>query len=220
MSAQDLDFVRLQSHQGEEERYLPTRQSLLVKLRSLENEPAWREFFEKYWKFIYNAVIGCGLSHADAEDIVQETVLTVTRTIQEFRYDSGRGSFKGWLMKTTRWRILDHLRKEKRFHGSNPRPVEEPGTMGQPVADGIDDQLTAFWEQEWQQNLADAAIEAIKLEVDPKHFQIFDLYALKGRPADRVAAMFGVTTAQVHLTKHRITNRIRAEVERLQESGI
>jgi DNA-directed RNA polymerase specialized sigma24 family protein len=67
--------------------FLPTRRSLLSRLRNLEDNASWQDFFETYWKLIYSAATKAGLSDADAQDVVQETVLTVTRRIGEFRYD-------------------------------------------------------------------------------------------------------------------------------------
>src|SRR5512134_273675 len=92
---------------------LPTRRSLLDRLRNWEDQSSWREFFNTYWKFIYGVAIRSGLSDQEAEDVVQETVLSVAKKMPEFVYDPARCSFKGWLMHVTRLRIMDQLRRRQ-----------------------------------------------------------------------------------------------------------
>src|SRR6516225_6696526 len=90
---------------------LPTRRSLLSRLRNLGDDASWRTFFDTYWLLIYNVARKSGLTDADAQDVVQETIIAVARKMPEFRYDPAKGSFKNWLLLITRRRIHDHLRK-------------------------------------------------------------------------------------------------------------
>ena len=81
-------------HSGEgEQELLPTRASLLSRLRDWQND-SWREFFELYWKLIYNTARRYGLSDAEAQDVVQDTMIGVSRKIPSFRYDPEWCSFK------------------------------------------------------------------------------------------------------------------------------
>ena len=67
-----------------EERFLPTRRSLLARLRNWEDQTSWRDFFNIYWKFIYSVAVRSGLSDQEAEDVVQEAVISVARKMPEF----------------------------------------------------------------------------------------------------------------------------------------
>lgn len=207
--------------ESSDDRFLPTRRSLLSRLRNLGDEVSWRDFFETYWKLIYNTAIKAGLSHEEAQDVVQETVLTLTRTIGDFRYNPEAGSFKGWLLNTTRWRILDQLRRRR----PGPQGQSEgdafrrTGVMDQ-VVDPVGDEIQKMWDAEYYQNLTDAALRLVKQQVKPKHFQVFELYVLKEWPAAKVAAALDVNIAQVHLLKHRIRSLVRKEVVRLEKQGI
>src|SRR5438105_2439540 len=93
---------------------IPTRESLLSRLKDLDDAASWREFFDLYWKLIYNTARRAGLNDSEAEDVVQETLITISKKIGEFRYDPHRGSFKSWLLNTTKWRIQDQFRKRPR----------------------------------------------------------------------------------------------------------
>src|SRR6185503_1462651 len=74
----------------------PTRRSLLERLRDLDDQDSWQEFFDTYWKLIYCAAIKGGLSDSEAEEVVQETVLGVAHKMETFRYEPEACSFKGW----------------------------------------------------------------------------------------------------------------------------
>src|SRR5262245_39372343 len=89
----------------------PTRHSLVNRLKNLEDQTSWQAFFDTYWRLIYNVALKAGLSAPEAQDVVQETVLTVTRKIQDFRVGPEGGSFRGWLLLITRRRTLDQFRK-------------------------------------------------------------------------------------------------------------
>jgi DNA-directed RNA polymerase specialized sigma24 family protein len=52
-----------------------------------------------------------GLSEAEAQEVVQETLLRVAKKVKDFQYDRARGSFKGWLLQLTGWQIANQSRK-------------------------------------------------------------------------------------------------------------
>lgn len=113
---------------------IQTRWSLIQRLKNLDDQESWREFFESYWRLIYSLASKSGLTHAEAEEVVQETVLSVCRKIGEFRADPAAGSFKSWLLTLTRWRIGDQFRKRgaiERLHhhkSAAPPATAEPTT--------------------------------------------------------------------------------------------
>src|SRR5262245_43589309 len=94
--------------------WLPTRRTLLSRLKNWDDQRSWREFFNMYWRFIYAVAIRSGLADAEAQEVVQETVITVSKQMSGFKYDRAKGSFKNWLQNTTRWKIQDQFRKRQR----------------------------------------------------------------------------------------------------------
>jgi len=69
---------------------LPTRSSLLSRLRDLGDSGSWRDFFETYWRLLYNVARKSGLADAEAQDVVQDTVIAVARKMPGFHYDPAR----------------------------------------------------------------------------------------------------------------------------------
>ena len=93
---------------------VPTRRTLLSRLKQWNDQESWQDFFNTYWKLIYTVAIRAGLDKTEAQDVVQDTVISVARQMPNFKYDPARGSFKSWLFLITRRRINDHLRKQYR----------------------------------------------------------------------------------------------------------
>jgi RNA polymerase sigma-70 factor (ECF subfamily) len=192
---------------------IPTRQSLLSRLKHWDDADSWKVFFDTYWRLIYRTAVKAGLSDAEAQDVVQETVIAVFKKIPGFEYQSSKGSFKGWLMQLTRWRITDQfrLRQQPSNEGSDGSAIVEQAA--------VDDLTQATWEDDWERNLMDVAIERVKLKVDSKLYQMFDLYVFKEWPVMKIANAFGMNPGNVYTAKSRISKLIKQEVERLREEA-
>ncbi len=198
---------------------IPTRQSLLSRLKDWDDQEGWREFFNTYWRLIYGVALKAGLSEAEAQDVVQDTVIAVARRIREFNYDPAIGSFKNWLLVITRRRIADHQRKQCREPFPAERsasPTTETAAMER-IPAPVETNIDAIWDNEWEKNLLDAAIEQVRQQIDPRQFQIFDCYVLKEWPVKDVTRTLGVSAAQVYLARHRISRLIKKEARRLEK---
>lgn len=199
---------------------LPTRRSLIERLRDLGDQPSWREFFETYWKLIYGAAIRAGLSDQEAEDVVQETVIGVARKMESFRYDPAVCSFKGWLMHVTRCRIADQFRRRRPQNVPLAAPradttAETTLNLHDPAADVLE----GIWNEEWQKNLVDVAMDRVRRRANPEHYQIFHLHAVKGLGVRDVAKLTGASLPKVYVTYHRIAKLVKAEVRRLETTN-
>lgn len=201
---------------------IPTRQSLLSRLKDWDDHESWKDFFNTYWRLIYQAAIRAGLTDAEAQDVVQETILGVLKGLPKFEYNQARGSFKGWLLRITSWRIVDQLRRRQKAI-AEPRAPSDTATstaLIERVPDPAGLGLETTWDEEWESNLMDAAIERVKRKVDPKHFQVFDLYVLRKWSVSRVTRTLNVGAGNVYLIKHRVGALIRTELKQLQTKPI
>jgi RNA polymerase sigma factor (sigma-70 family) len=202
---------------------IPTRKSLLGRLKNWEDNQSWREFFDTYWRLIYNFAVQRGLSHEEAQEVVQETVVAVAKSIGKFEYDPKLCAFKTWLLTATRSKIANQFAKRAR-HPVAAGPVENNPDHTPLLERVSDDQQESLWEraweEDWQKNLMDAAIQRVKRSVPIEHYQMFDLFVLKNWPAKEVAKTLGVTIAHVYVAKHRISKLIRKQVTTLEAKGI
>jgi RNA polymerase sigma factor (sigma-70 family) len=197
---------------------LRTRKSLLSRLRDLDDHESWRIFFDLYWRLLYNVARRSGLDESCAQDVVQDTVISVARRIPGFQYDPLRGSFKQWLLRITRRRIVDHLRKTYREPPRAdlpPEALDEEQEHAEALTDPLSGQIAENWEEEWQRTIFDAAVATVRREANPKQFQVFDYCVLKGWPVSRVTATLNLNAAQVYLAKHRVAHAVKRAARKI-----
>ena len=221
MNVAEMAKIRSGSWNAGEE-LVPTRRTLLERLRDLDDQESWQEFFSTYWKLIYCATVKAGLSDAEAEDVVQETMIGVARRMPEFRYDPEVCSFKGWLMHVTRRRIIDVHRKRQR----QPQRLEtwpadtgngEPGLHVPDLA--AEEAFASIWDEEWERNLVDSAMDRVKRTVRPEHYQIFFLHSVKAMPARDIGKLMGVSAAKVYVVQHRVGHLVKRAAQALRHEA-
>src|SRR3979411_221176 len=86
-----------------------TRASLLVRLRDGGDVGAWQEFVRLYAPIIYGFARKRGLQDADAADLMQDVMRSVSTAIGRLDYDRTQGTFRGWLFTITRNRVFNFL---------------------------------------------------------------------------------------------------------------
>jgi RNA polymerase sigma-70 factor (ECF subfamily) len=202
---------------------IPTRTSLLGRLRNWEDNESWRDFFDTYWKLIYSFAIQRGLSHEEAQEVVQETVVAVAKHIGKFNYNPLVCAFKTWLLNVTRSKIANQFARRARpppaAVGSTSDGSSTTGLINR-VPDEQAGQWEQTWDEEWKKNLMDAAISRVKRRVSIEQYQMFDLFVLKSWPAKDVAKTLGVTIGHVYVAKHRISKLVRKELAALEAKGV
>lgn len=196
---------------------IPTRPSLLRRLRDLGDQKSWHEFFKTYWRLIFNVALQTGLNESEAEDVVQETMVSVAKLMPDFKYNPAVGSFRGFLLQITRRRIVDQFRKRKRELctsdvadnlGVEATPID-------PLPVPVESELEAIWDAEWRKNLLERATERVKRRVDPKHYQLFHLFAVEHWTVEDITKMMEVSEHLVYKSKERISKLIQKELQNL-----
>ncbi len=205
----------------ERDEYLPTRLSLLQRLKSWDDQASWQQFFDMYGKMIYGLARRAGLSDADAQDAVQETIIAVAKKLPQFNYDPALGSFKSWLSTMARWRITDQLRKRNYQSGGQQHARETRLNTSvmetHPANQELD--LQSAWDEEWEKNILQAAVTKVKAQVSASLYQIFDLHVLKQLPAKDVASRLGVKLAEVYVAKYKVSRLMQKQVKLLEKKG-
>jgi RNA polymerase sigma-70 factor (ECF subfamily) len=194
-----------------------TRASLLIQLRDGANHSAWQEFANLYGPVVYGFARKRGLQDADAADLMQDVMRSVSAAIGRLDYDRSRGTFRGWLFTITRNKISNFAAARR----IRPRAAGDTSTNqllhAQPDhGDGQDS-----WELEYQRRIASLAMERIKQEFQDKTWQAFWLTAVEGLAAAEVAPRVGLSPGAIYVAKSRVLARLKEEVEtiRQQEEG-
>ncbi len=197
---------------------LPTRWSLIARLKNLNDQESWRVFFETYKGLIHGVATKTGLSHTEADDVVQETVMSVCKHIGTFETDKSRGSFKAWLLQMTRWRIVDQVRRRRvEMERLAPENRDEVATrMVERVIDPKGNELEVIWDDAWKRQLIDSALEEVKRNSSAIHFQIFYLLVIKEKSPQEVASSLHYETNQIYLIKHRLSKLMEKALKDLE----
>ena len=201
----------------EKQNWERTRLTLIGRLKDLQDQESWAEFVDLYWRRLYSVAVSKGLTDSEAKDAAQETLIGLSKDID--KYNASLGRFTPWLLGRLKWRIEDQLRKRKHQYQSQSDCSDtrsRTDTIGR-IPDQRSPTLEELSEAEWKQYLFKLALEKIKHEVSPAHFQIFDLYALKKLPTEEVASLAGVTPNTVFVVKSRILELLEEEIKRLKE---
>ena len=195
---------------------LETRSSLIQRLKATINGESWQEFFNTYWELIYNVARRAGLPEADAQDIVQETIVKVHKSMDRFRYNREQGTFKGWLRTVTRSRLAEHFKKKQKRPLLTEPLTETNATLAQmPDPDGP--VLEKIWDEEWHKHLIATALAKLKKRVSPKQFQIFKCHCVDGWTVKEAGKALNVNAAQIYMAKQRVGKLFREELERARE---
>jgi len=211
---------------ADEHSSIPTRSSLLNRLREEDNSEGWQEFYHIYGKLVRDFAIKAGLTDTEADEVVQETAIGIARHLPEYRYDPKVCRFKTWLLNLTSWRIKDQLKKRKAggisrtFNSTDmPAPATDDtsstATINR-VAERNPVNLDDLFENEYRASLFATALDRVKEKLNLKQYQIFDLLVNKEWPPADVARSLGVSLANVYVTKHRVSAAVKKEIKCLE----
>lgn len=190
-----------------------THATLLAKLVHGGEPSAWREFVDRYGELIRGFAVRQYVKPVDCEDIVQDVLLALTRTMPNFQYDPAKGKFRSYL-KTA----VVHAIYRKSFQSRGEVSLEEVDATSR--AAGADPDVEGQWESEWRQYHLRLAMKTIGIEFNDADRRAFQMYAVDGRSAAETAESLGQNVDQVYQAKSRIVRRLGELVEQqIAEEG-
>ena len=191
-----------------------TRASLILKIADARNAQAWDEFARIYRPVVYRLARQRGFQHADAEEVVQEAMLAVSRAVERWVPDSQRGRFRDWLFRIARNLMINFLTRRKH------QPWKTADTdMQQLLVDELHPDAAALqkFESEYRTELFRLAAERVRMVVRENTWQAFWLNAIDELPADEVAQRLGMSVGSVYIARSRVVARLRKEVLQIEE---
>ncbi len=194
-----------------------TRASLLVQIRDGANHTAWNEFVHLYGPVVYGFCRRRGLQDADAADVMQDVMRSISTAIARLDYDPKQGTFRGWLFTVTRNKVFNFLSaRQIRPQGSGDTTTNKL-LETQPDGSDTDD----VWELEYQRRLASMAMDRVKSEFQDNTWRAFWMTAVEGLAVADVAKQIGLSAGAIYVAKSRVLARLKEEVDTLkrQEDG-
>ncbi len=185
-----------------------TNIDMMSRVRTRDDD-AWSAFSRRYAPLIRLHGRDCGLPPDLIDDLGQEVMLAVLRG--ERRPDQ---PFRPYLRAVIRNRACSLLRRLYRDRPPRPRPENAAETTPEPAVEGEADRRQR---REWQLHLLACAVETLRRESAPLHFQVFDLMHHHGWKAGRVARFLRIPAASVYSIDRRNLAKLRARCAMIDE---
>ena len=146
----------------------------------------------------------------DAEDVVQEALLKVCRSLTRFE---GRAAFSTWLHRIVVNAALDRLR---RHQARRDRVADDDDERAQEVVDGVDEQTP---ERVVSRRETGAVVRGALARLSTAHREVLELRELEGESYRDLARLVQCPVGTVMSRLHHARHRLAAELAPAIESG-
>lgn len=142
----------------------------------------------------------------------KNVLVILARKMSTFVYDPSR-SFRAWLKTVTQHAWTDYLAwRERVGRGSGDSHVV--GLLDQ--VEAREDLLTRL-NEEFDRELLEEATVRVRLRVEPRTWESFQLTAVEGVATPEVARRLGIPVASVFKYKSRVQKMLQEELRKLDE---
>ena len=175
---------------------------------------SWPIFVEKYGRMMYRWSLRWGANPADAEEIVQETLVLIYQKIGSFK-TYGTGTFRVWLKKVAYRCWLGMIRARKVAGDGRPDPAQLSHTLWQMATAGARHDLMAEFDRLAHQEIMDLASFRTQNRVTAQSWQCFQLTYVEHLSGQEAARRLGLTKNAVFVAVCRVRKTLREEILRL-----
>ena len=186
-------------------KYPTTSKTMLDKIAS-GDEICWDEFYHRYAPVVIAVAQFRGLKKNDAEDVCQQVMMQFFKQSKTFRFDPNIARFRTYFGRIVNAKITN-------FYRDNNEAV--------PVAEteetAVDPETDSLFMNEWRKVVIKEAEQELKQRVAPETFQAYELYAVQGRPVEKVAEYLDCTENQVYQAKKRCFAMMREILIKMNE---
>ena len=185
--------------------------SLLEELQCREGQAAWQRLFFVYEPLLKGWLDRYDVQAADADDLVQEVLLTVTAEIARFDHNGREGAFRSWLKNILVNRLRSYWREQRRQ--SRQQSFDQDF---QALADPTSE-LSRLWNQQHDEWVMRRLLLESREQVAPKTWAAFHRVTLESQDHERVAAELGMSLNAVFIAKSRVLSRLRQATKGLTQ---
>ena len=188
-----------------------TSETLLARVKNSYDQSSWDDFDHYYRPLIYMIIRRMGLQHCDAEEVVQQVMLSAWKNLPKFEYDPSL-RFRGWLCRVTWNAAKTYLSKRK----SELKKVEKfSSTDLQFYKSSSRPQIEKIAEEEWKIYISNLAWNNIKDDLAEKVCLAFELLS-EGMDPNEIAGKLEIERNSVYVYKKRVTKQLFKEISRLE----
>ena len=193
-----------------------TSVSLILRVANQSDVDAWRSFAAIYEPLVYRIAISKGLQPADADDLVQEVMTRVAKSVGRWDPDDSKGSFRGWISTIARNLVIDFLRKTRRT------PLTSDKTDIRRLVESTPDpgDESRYFDREYERQLFINAANEIRSNFTDNTWNAFWLTAVRNESIESVAKKLSMTTGAVYVARSRVMARLKVKVQSSQRAEV
>ncbi len=192
-----------------------TRASLILRLKNADDVAAWNDFVAIYSPVIFRVACRHGFQAADAENLIQEVLLSISRALPRWLEREDRGSFRAWLLKIARNEAVDMLTRRA------TRPLGQDGEAAERLLGEIQDHrhdLSSQFDLEYEQVVFQWAAAQIRDSVSDATWQSFWMTHVEGLSIDKAAQQLSMRPGTVYVARGRVMSRIKEFVKQFEDN--
>ena len=193
-----------------------TSLSLLNRLRHSPESETWNRLVELYAPLIRTWLRKYDVQDSDADDLVQEVLLAVSKDLGKFDHGGHPGAFRGWLKAI----LVNRLRKFWRARDRRPQARGDSDIDARlSQLDDPSSEMSLIWNREHDQYVLRQLLALAEPHFARNTWTAFCRVALDGAKPDVVAEEMGISRNAVIVAKCRVLSRLRQESGGLIESS-
>lgn len=178
------------------------------------DQDAWDQFVVRYGKVLRHWCTHWGLQNADAEDVVQNILLELSRCIRNYE-QRPTSRFRGWLKTVAHRAWYDYaVRCKERDKGSGDSAV-----LALLESAEAQESLSKYLDEECVREILDVAMERVRTRVEPVTWQSFALMTFDKLSGEQAAERLGVKPGSVFVARSRVRRLIEQEYRQMDEDG-
>ena len=193
-----------------------TRDSLIAQVRDPLNREAWDQFASIYRPVIYRLARRKGLQDADAQDLAQQVLISVSLAIGRWEKSDNSVRFRHWLRRVARNAILNALSRMPRDRAAGGTDIQQ---FLQRQA-GADPEAESQIDLEYRRELYLIAAKTVRVDVKPATWQAFEITVVQGHSAADAATQLNRSIGAVYTACSRVMKRIRETVKQLEQQEL
>lgn len=193
-----------------------TSLSLLHRLRQSSDSETWNRLVKLYAPLLKVWLQKYEVQSADADDLIQEVLMAVSKDVASFDHNGRPGAFRTWLRSI----LVNRLRNFWRARGRRPQ-ARGDSDMEQRLAQLEDpaSEMSQLWNRQHDQHVARQLLALWEPRIEPQTWKAFCRVAIDGERPDVVAAELGISLNAVFIAKSRVLSKLRQDAEGLVESS-
>ncbi|WP_372807409.1 RNA polymerase sigma factor [Pontiella sp.] len=190
-----------------------TRKTLLMRAKNQDDHVAWEEFVAYYRDFIDMVLHQMNLNFVDIDDLAQEILIKIWKSLPSHIYDKDRARFRTWLSRLIRNQVLDHIRGSQRRTRKHASAAEDETVDSIPSI--TEPEVEKIIQQEWEVYIVELALKNISTLFSERAIEAFSM-SIDGGSTAQIAEHLGVKPNSVIKLRNRVKERLVIEIQHLR----